>query len=142
MARQTTYRYTEATTAVSDLYFLFTTKLFAVGHQCGFSPIQSLLILYFPYKFSLRSKRKGKGRGGRGTKNRRRKGRGGLGRREGKGALAATLLFSSLRLLSHYPIKMKPNWFVYFCFRVNCLTSAHVQEFLHIVRYTNVDDKR
>ena len=48
---------------------------------------------------------KGKGEGGGGTKNTRKKGRGGLGRREGKGALAAALLFFSLRLPSHYPIQ-------------------------------------
>ena len=45
---------------------------------------------------------KGKGEGEGGQKTTRKKGR-------EKGALAATLLFSSLRLLSHYPIKMKPN---------------------------------
>ena len=46
------------------------------------------------YKSSLRSKRKGKGEGGGGQKVRGEKEEGGLGRREGKGALAATLLFS------------------------------------------------
>ena len=125
-----------------SLFFIYNQVICCRTPSVDFLPYKVFWFCTSPYKFSLRSKRKGKGRGGRGTKNRRRKGRGGLGRREGKGALAATLLFSSLRLLSHYPIKMKPNWFVYFCFRVNCLTSAHVQEFLHIVRYTNVDDKR
>ena len=83
------------------------------------------LLAYNTLACVARAKGKGKGGGGATKYEGKRKGEdGGLGRREGKGALAATLLFSSVRLLSHYPIKMKRNWFVYFCFRVNCLTSA------------------
>ena len=93
--------------------------------------------------FSQRSKRKGKGRGGRGNKKYEEKSKRGTGEegREGS-ACSHAIVFFLLRLLSHYPIKMKLNWFVCFCFRVNSLTSAHVQDFRHIGRYINIDDKR
>ena len=84
-----------------------------------------------------------KGEGGGGQKIRKKEGRrGGTGeeRREGSPCSHAIVFFITPTF--HYPIKMKPNLFVYFCFRMNCLTSADVQDFLHVGRYTNVDDKR
>ena len=92
---------------------------------------------------SLRCQRKGKGRrGGGGAKNTRKKGRGGTWeeRREGSACIHAIVFF----ITPAFPLsnQNEAELVCLLLLPVNCLTSAQVQDFLHVGRYTNVDDKR